>query len=154
MTSRRFPLLALAGLLALASARADAANLTPFGRCLGQSGAVFYGASWCPHCRNQRATLGDAMDHVRYVECSDPAAPEQSASACKSANVHSYPTWIFRDGSRLSGELSLSTLAAKTGCTLPSGAGSPPPNGAPRAGGAEPAARTMSHGAKVIEVPD
>jgi hypothetical protein len=146
-------MLALAGLVAAGTwTRADAANLAPFGRCLGQSGAVFYGASWCPHCRSQRMALGDAMDHVRYVECSDPSDPDRPAAACRSANVNSYPTWIFRDGSRLSGELSLMTLAAKTGCTLPSGAGSPP--AAPRGGGAEPAARPISHGAKVIEVPD
>jgi len=153
LTRRRLPfVLALAALMAAGAwTRAEAANLTPFGRCLGQSGAVFYGASWCPHCRSQRMTLGDAMDHVRYIECSDPSDPDRPAAACRSANVHSYPTWIFRDGSRLSGELSLGTLAAKTGCTLPSGAGAPPP--APR-GGAEPAARPISSGAKVIEVPD
>jgi len=110
---------------AVASTDAATPNLSGFGRCLWQSGAVFYGASWCPHCRSQREALGNAWDHVRYVECSDPSDPDHPAAACRSANVYSYPTWIFRDGSRSSGELSLAELASKTGCTLPSEAGSP-----------------------------
>jgi len=157
MTPRRlFLLLPLVGLVTLGVwTRVEAASLANFGRCLKHSGAVFYGASWCPHCRSQRAALAEAMDQVRYVECAVPGDPEGSASECRSANVNSYPTWIFGDGSRLSGELSLGRLAAKTGCELPAGSATVPPAGAPRAtGGAQPAVRTMSHGAKIIEVPD
>jgi len=47
-----------------------AVTMDAFGHCLREKGATFYGASWCPHCRNQRATLGDAMSSVKYVECS------------------------------------------------------------------------------------
>ncbi len=112
--------LALASLafLATTTADADAATLQTFGRCLKSKGATLYGASWCPHCRAQRDTLGDAMDSVRYVECAVDGSREQAA-ACRNAKVNGYPTWTFGDGSRASGEQSLEELAAKTGCTLP-----------------------------------
>jgi len=152
MTTLRSPLLALAA-LAVAST-ATAGSMADFGRCLTRNGAVFYGASWCPHCRNQRVTLGDAMSQVRYVECADQADPEESTSACRNAGVHSYPTWTFGDGSRASGELSLERLAAKTGCELPAGGGGPHGGVSPHGGAPAPLAPPVSHGAKVIEVPD
>jgi glutaredoxin len=121
MRGRWHLLLVVIGLtVALAPAAAvDAAGLDGFGRCLKQAGATFYGASWCPHCAAQRQTLGDAMSHVRYVECSEDGDRGAPARPCKAANVSSYPTWVFADGSRASGEQSLEALAAKTGCTLP-----------------------------------
>lgn len=33
--------------------------------------------------------------------------------------IEGYPTWIFKDGSRLTGEIPLPTLAEKTQCALP-----------------------------------
>ena len=131
----------LASVTVLTPAPVHAVTMDAFGRCLKEKGATFYGASWCPHCRNQRATLGDAMSHVKYVECSVDGHGG-GAPACKSANVNSYPTWIFADGSRASGELSVAHLASKTGCTLP--------QGAERAGYAPEAPRPH---AKIIEVP-
>src|SRR5258708_1046982 len=133
-------------ILALGMAtRVDAAAWEEFGRCLTRQGATFYGASWCPHCHAQRLTLGDAMAHVRYVEC---AGDGTSAAACKAAGVNSYPTWGFADGSRALGEQSLAHLAAKTGCA--------PPAGRTNAGVAtDPAAaRPRGAGPKIIEVPD
>lgn len=119
MTTRpRF--LALASLVLLATTNAGAATLQTFGRCLKSKGATFYGASWCPHCRAQRASLGDAMDYVRYVECAVDGGHEQ-AVACRNAKVDGYPTWTFADGTRVAGEKSLEDLAAQTGCTLPRG---------------------------------
>jgi glutaredoxin len=130
-----------------AATRTDAAGWEEFGRCLTRQGATFYGASWCPHCRAQRATLGDAMSHVRYVECSVDGQRAR-APACKEADVDSYPTWVFTDGSRAHGEQSLARLAAKTGCELPAGSKS---DGARAI--ADPDARPRTHGPKIIEVP-
>ncbi len=132
-----------------AASRATAGGWEEFGRCLTREGATFYGASWCPHCRAQRQTLGDAMDHVRYVECAVAGDRGATTPACKAAGVNSYPTWVFADGSRASGEASLSWLAAKTGCTLPAGA-----QHAGKGAVTAPAARPHSGGAKIIEVPD
>jgi hypothetical protein len=100
---------------------AGAGTMAGFGRCLKSKGATFYGASWCPHCRAQSATLGDALDYVKYVECSVDGGREQTAQ-CEKAKIDGYPTWTFGDGSRVSGEQSLAALAEKTGCELPRGA--------------------------------
>lgn len=107
---------------ALAATAAEAATLAGFGRCLKSKGATFYGTSWCPHCDAQREALGDAMNSVRYVECSVDGARGESTPACRKAKIDSYPTWTFSDGSRAGGAQSLEELAAKTGCDLPRGA--------------------------------
>jgi thiol-disulfide isomerase/thioredoxin len=114
---RHLGLAIVATILVTASA-SGAGTLAGFGRCLKSKGATFYGASWCPHCRAQREALGDAMDYVRYVECSVDGTQE-STPECHKAKIDGYPTWTFADGSRESGEHSLAELAAKTGCTQP-----------------------------------
>ena len=119
MTTSRccFSLLVLAWMLAVTTPAA-AATFEAFGRCLKSHGAIFYGASWCPHCRAQRQALGDAMDYVPYVECSADGTHETTPK-CRAAKIDGYPTWTFADGSRVSGEQSLERLAAKTGCEPP-----------------------------------
>jgi len=116
---RRWVWLAAIGIIVGAAGNASATTLETFGRCLKSNGATFYGASWCPHCRAQRAALGAAMDYVRYVECSVDGDPHETTPACHAAKIDGYPTWTFADGSRASGEQSLERLATKTGCMLP-----------------------------------
>ena len=108
------------GLVVATTATSEAAaTLASFGRCLKSKGATVYGTSWCPHCDAQREALGDAMDYVKYVECSVDGARGETTSACKKADVDSYPTWTFADGSKEGGAQALRELATKTGCTLP-----------------------------------
>jgi hypothetical protein len=52
-----------------------------------------------------------------YVECGVLALDE--APQCKDVGIKNFPTWQFADGERQEGTLSLQTLAAKTGCSLP-----------------------------------
>jgi thiol-disulfide isomerase/thioredoxin len=111
--------LALIALVLVGTTDAGAVTMASFGRCLKSKGATFYGTSWCPHCRSQRETLGDAMDSVRYVECSVDGKRGETAPACRKAKVDGYPTWTFGDGSRAGGAQSLAELAEKTGCDLP-----------------------------------
>jgi len=93
-------------------------ELDQFAKCLKEKGAVFYGTFWCQHCQNQKALFGRSAKRLPYVECSTPDGRGQSA-VCKDKNIESYPTWEFNDGSRLTGELSLTRLAEKTSCQLP-----------------------------------
>lgn len=93
-------------------------KLDSFAQCLKDKGAVFYGAFWCTHCQNQKAMFGKSVTLLPYVECSTPDGKGQFP-ICKEKNIEGYPTWIFADGSRLTGEVALETLAEKTGCTLP-----------------------------------
>lgn len=89
-----------------------------FAQCLGEKGAKFYGAWWCPHCNNQKKLFGNAKKFLPYEECSTPDGNGR-LPICDEKNVQSYPTWDFADGTRLTGEISLEELAGKTLCELP-----------------------------------
>ena len=93
-------------------------KLDVFAQCLKTSGAQFYGTFWCTHCQNQKKMFGTSSQYLPYVECSTPDGSEQ-LQVCKDKGIEGYPTWVFADGTRLSGELSLATLAEKTSCPLP-----------------------------------
>jgi len=93
-------------------------NLSPFASCLKDKGALFYGAYWCPHCQNQKAMFGTAVKDLPYIECSALDGQSQ-LQICIQNKIESYPTWVFKDGTRMTGEIPLKTLAEKTGCALP-----------------------------------
>lgn len=89
-----------------------------FAQCLKSSGTEFYGTFWCPHCQAQKEAFGSSVKYLPYIECSTPDGQGQT-QVCKDKGVESYPTWIFPDETRLSGELPFETLAEKTECVLP-----------------------------------
>lgn len=93
-------------------------KLDTFAQCLKDKGAIFYGAFWCPHCQNQKKLFGDSVKLLPYVECSTADGKGQ-LDVCKEKKIEGYPTWIFADGTRESGELTLEHLAEKTSCVLP-----------------------------------
>lgn len=88
-----------------------------FAQCIKDSGAKFYGAEWCSHCQNQKK-LFNGSKNLPYVECSTSSGNGQE-KVCADAKIEGYPTWIFADGSRQSGELSFEILSQKTGCQIP-----------------------------------
>jgi hypothetical protein len=89
-----------------------------FAQCINDTGAKFYGAFWCPHCQNQKAAFGRSAKLLPYVECSERDGKGQ-LPVCTNAGIEGYPTWVFADGTRQSGNLPFETLSEKTGCTLP-----------------------------------
>ncbi|MBX4199181.1 hypothetical protein KW800_02860 [Candidatus Parcubacteria bacterium] len=93
-------------------------KLDSLATCIKDSGATFYGAFWCPHCQATKALFGSSQKLLPYIECSNPDGQSQNA-VCNAAKIESYPTWQFRDGSRITGEQTLKTLAEKTNCPLP-----------------------------------
>jgi thiol-disulfide isomerase/thioredoxin len=100
-------------------------KLDTFAQCLGEKGAKFYGAFWCPHCQSQKALFGNSKDLLPYTECSTPDGNGQT-QVCKDKGITSYPTWGFPMSSTtststeefLTGEQTLQKLADKTGCSL------------------------------------
>jgi len=84
-------------------------------QCIKDSGAKFYGAFWCPHCQATKALFGRSAKLLPYIECSD--ANQKQIPICDDAGIKGYPTWIFADETRLTGERSLQELAEKTSCT-------------------------------------
>lgn len=107
-----------AGIFALVRYAKTPGPLDEFATCLGTRGAEFYGTFWCPHCQNQKAMFGKSQKKLPYIECSTPDGQGQT-NICKEKEIQGYPTWIFADGSRMSGEIPLAKLAEKTGCMLP-----------------------------------
>ena len=89
-----------------------------FALCLAEKQVVMYGAYWCPHCQNQKKAFGSSFEHIPYVECAIRGQREQ-ARACTDAGIKGFPTWVFADGSRIEGEMSLKALNEKTECLLP-----------------------------------
>ncbi len=105
---------AMLGAMYLAAKPSD---LLPLAQCLKEKGATFYGAFWCPHCQATKRMFGSAAGELPYVECSAPDGKSQ-LQVCKDKEITNYPTWIFADGSRLTGEQTAAQLAAASGCTL------------------------------------
>jgi hypothetical protein len=93
-------------------------QLDDFAKCLTEKNAVMYGSSTCLHCEEQREMFGKSFSHVRYVECSVRGSRQMSA-LCASAQIKFVPTWIFADGQRRVGVVSLEELSKRTGCRLP-----------------------------------
>ncbi len=94
------------------------ANLSTLAQCLTDKGAKFYGAYWCPHCAAQKQAFGKAVKQLPYVECAEVGNQQGQSPACAAVTpkIESYPTWIFADGTRMTGEIALTKLAEKTGC--------------------------------------
>src|SRR3989344_802574 len=91
--------------------------LVSFAQCLKDRGVIFYGAFWCPHCQNQKKLFGRSERLLPYVECST-ANGQGVLPICREADITGYPTWVFPDASRESGEIPLETLAERSGCPL------------------------------------
>jgi uncharacterized membrane protein len=101
-----------------AGAAEDAAGFTPdrlaaLADHLRESGAVFYGAYWCPHCQAQKQMFGAAASKLPYVEC-DPRGTNAQPNACAAVGVKAYPTWVI-NGQKMEGEVSPSDLARLSG---------------------------------------
>lgn len=94
----------------------------PYARAVAEAlkagGAKFYGASWCPHCEDQKTLFGTAARHLPYVECAPngPRAPQ--ATECVAADIKGYPTWIIH-GNRYRRMLSVEQLGKMAGVPPP-----------------------------------
>lgn len=86
-------------------------------QCITDSGAKFYGAFWCPHCQAQKAMFGKSAKLLPYIECSEADGSGQ-LQICIDEKIEGYPTWVFPDGTRETGEHSFEQLAEKTNCAI------------------------------------
>ncbi|MEM9567585.1 MAG: vitamin K epoxide reductase family protein [Cyanobacteria bacterium P01_E01_bin.34] len=85
---------------------------------LHQQDIKMYGASWCPHCAEQKMLFGSAFKEVPYIECSPYGGPgTPQAPICAAEDIKSYPTWIYK-GERIYGIQTLKELADLTGLDL------------------------------------
>jgi thiol-disulfide isomerase/thioredoxin len=80
---------------------------------LKKTGAVMYGAFWCPHCYTQRQTFGTvAWSKVNYVECAKDGEGA-NVDACNKAGIKLFPTWKI-NGKSYEGTMSLFKIAKLT----------------------------------------
>lgn len=80
---------------------------------LQETGAVMYGAYWCPFCAEQKEMFENAAADLPYVEC-DPEGENPEPERCAAQNLEGYPTWQI-DGELHTGMLSLRELAELSG---------------------------------------
>lgn len=123
--SRWLPMTAVPALIVVAALHAQASNRAALGpedpyqrglaEQLTESGALFYGASWCPHCQQQKAMFGASQERLPYIECSPGGPRAPSAPSCTRAGIQTFPTWIFPNGDRVTAVMSLAELAARVG---------------------------------------
>ncbi len=88
-----------------------------FAQCITDSGAKMYAAWWCPHCQAQKARFGKSAQLLPYIECQTKS--REQLQVCIDADIKSFPTWVFADGSRTTGNLDFETLGEKTSCAAP-----------------------------------
>jgi len=101
----------------LVSAAKKPGKYDTMAQCITDSGAQFYGAFWCPHCQAQKAMFGKSAKLLPYIECSGADGNGQ-LQVCIDQNIQSYPTWVFADGTRTTGEQSFEELSEKTSCAI------------------------------------
>jgi uncharacterized membrane protein/glutaredoxin len=82
---------------------------------LTEEGVLFYGASWCPHCQEQKRLFGASADRLPYIECSLGGPNSPQSMACRQAGVRSYPTWVINGRTFVGQVLSLAELATASG---------------------------------------
>jgi len=88
--------------------------LDTLAKCLSQKGVKMYGAWWCPHCQNQKKAFGSSWKYINYVECA--IGQSGQTKECKDKKIEGYPTWIFPDGKRVTGEQDPQSLGLAVGC--------------------------------------
>lgn len=95
----------------------DKGKYDAFAMCLNQKDIKMYGASWCPHCQEQKKMFGSSQKYLDYVECSTNDGKGQ-AEICKNNQIISYPTWELSNGTRFVGSQSFDKLSEISGCKL------------------------------------
>ena len=83
---------------------------------LNTVGAKFFGAHWCPACKEQMKLFGKhAGGRLNYVECGLPDKYPKQVSQCRDAGIQSIPTWTRPGSTRLEGVQSINTLERWSG---------------------------------------
>jgi hypothetical protein len=98
-------------------------NYDNLAKCLSEKNVTMYGACWCPHCKDQKKEFGSSFQYINYIECqvienNQCVADGRQTEICKNAEINGYPAWIFNDGTRKEGFVTLKDLAAAANCSI------------------------------------
>lgn len=105
----------LVTVLLTACGEASGGKYKELAQCLTDKGVKMYGAFWCPHCSNQKATFGSDFENIQYIECS-PNGRNSTSPVCINAGVKSYPTWFIPGQGLVTGEQEPERLAKLANC--------------------------------------
>jgi len=97
----------------------DNVDMKALAQAITDSGAIFFGADWCPFCTEQKGLFGEGASNLPFVEVSNPQHTLNQIGADN--NISSLPTWDFADGTRVTGVQSIEDLIAYTGISIPQG---------------------------------
>lgn len=90
---------------------------------LKNTGAVMYGAYWCPHCSHQKELFGaEAWSLIPYVECSTKGFYYDAGKVNKViTKIDGFPTWNIPNNKNqwVSGEMPLERFVALSGYKEP-----------------------------------
>ncbi len=90
-----------------------------FARLLRDNGVTLYGAAFDSTTTDQRELFGDGSQFLTFVEITNPNRTFNATAMANNITTTS-PTWIFSDGSRLTGTQSLELLAHQLSLAVPS----------------------------------
>lgn len=94
-----------------------AADLVGFAKALTTAGVKFYGAAWCPACTEQKRLFEDGAQFLPFIEVTNA---DRTLNEIGEANdIEVFPTWVFPDGTRLTGVQTLSDLSQRSGVAIP-----------------------------------
>lgn len=118
---KKWILLILAALLLVSCAPKSDPVIDEFANCLADKGVKEYASFACSACSAQKNIFGESFNILKekdvYVEC-NPKGEMSQSQLCLDNNIEGYPTWIFADGTRLTGVTALWELAEYSGCEL------------------------------------
>ena len=96
-----------------------APDLVQFAKDLAASGAKLYGAAWGPFTTQQMQLFEDGGNELPFIEVT---LPDRSISDLGIDNqINAYPTWVFPDGTRNIGSLSLEEISELSDVPIPLG---------------------------------
>ncbi|UUO08802.1 peptidylprolyl isomerase [Blastopirellula sp. J2-11] len=92
-------------------------DMVALAKAITASGAKFYGAVWCPHCTAQKGFFGEGGSYLPFYEVTNS---DHTLNALGSSlGIQALPTWIFANGTRVEGTLTIEQLVQLTGVTVP-----------------------------------
>ena len=78
---------------------------------LNTVGARFFGAHWCPACKEQMKLFGkQAGANLNYVECGLPDKHPDQIRQCRDDHIQSVPAWRQPESERVQGDQSVNSL--------------------------------------------
>ena len=101
-------------------------DLVQFAQDLDTAGVTFYGADWCPACTEQKQLFEDGGQFLPFIDVTAGGGDRVIDPEFDTLNITAFPTWVFPDGTREVGVLTLETIAQRSGVAIPTNADEAP----------------------------